>query len=1062
MLQHILKIIPNRTLLALPLFLCLLPGCVPRSNFPTAVNGTLDLSRWDFEKDGIAALDGQWEFHWDRLLMPADFSARGPVENRAFFSVPGLWGGLQLKKSPYPGDGFATYRLLIKTKPGPKNRALRLGLIQTSYNIWINGHLAGSGGIVGKGPKAAKPQAEVKIYRLAGTADTIELIVQVANYSQSRGGMRGHITLGTEDQITRQQNRMIAFDLTIFGCLLFMGLYLIVLYSFRKTDKSPLYFGIVCLLMAVSSVIHGLADGAFFTFGIYHPSYATHTKLAYFCVTLGLPFLMLFLHELFPGEWSKRTLHILLYALFLVHGLLLFLPIRVFCDYVIILELIGLFAIVYMGYVCAKGIIHKNEGAQFLAAGIGLTFLSAVYDFLIENGILHGPQLSNFSVLVCTFLISAFISWRFSRAFSAVKSLSEELINANLELSRMDRLKDEFLANTSHELRTPLSGIIGISESLIDGAAGSLSKRVRFNLQTIIASGRRLANLVNDILDHAKLRHEDIVLKVQPVDIRSLADGILAVSTQLADRQGLELVNDIPPGIPYVLADEDRLHQIMFNLVGNAIKFTDTGMVRVSAAQTGSLVEITVADTGIGIPRDRLGTIFQSFKQVDSGDARSFGGTGLGLAITRRLVELHRGKIAVDSNPGMGSRFSFTLPISQNPPTADHSHEISTINIDTRQYGPISEWENPTILLPESEKDSSEKVQVLIVDDDPVNLQVASNHLALKAISSKTVSNGLEALDLIENGLVPDLVLLDIMMPKMTGYEVCAKLRHKFAPAELPIIMLTAKNRTSDLQKGFESGANDYLAKPYSKEELISRVRAQLQIKEAYQTLIENQQLEREVLEQKQKKEMARLQTEKEKLEKLRYQLNPHFLFNALASIRGAVLKDKEAAREMISHLAEFSRLTLARGSMETLAIAEEIEVIRHYLAMEQIRFGDYLTVSIEIEPDAENLRIPALLFQPLVENAIKYGIRTSPDSLEVIISVKIRQPDMVSLEISNSGKWVEPGATDSRYSTGTGVENIKQRLENYYSGQFRFETRAETGMVIIKIVVPRIIPYKH
>jgi LytS/YehU family sensor histidine kinase len=300
------------------------------------------------------------------------------------------------------------------------------------------------------------------------------------------------------------------------------------------------------------------------------------------------------------------------------------------------------------------------------------------------------------------------------------------------------------------------------------------------------------------------------------------------------------------------------------------------------------------------------------------------------------------------------------------------------------------------------------------------------------------------------------------MMPKMTGYEVCAKLRQKYGPSQLPIIMLTAKNRTSDLQKGFELGANDYLAKPYSREELISRVRAHLQIKAAYQTLIENQQLEKEVLEQKQKKELARLQTDKETLAKLRYQLNPHFLFNALASIRGAVLRDKDAARELISHLAEFSRLTLSRGSMDTLTVTAELEVIGHFLAMEQIRFGDYLTVSIEVEPEAGDFEVPALVLQPLVENAVKYGSRTSPDTLVVGISVKMQPPDMIRLAISNSGNWVEPGTTDSRYSTGTGIENIKQRLEKYYKGQYRFEIHTAPGQVKVEIDLPRMILHKQ
>jgi two-component system sensor histidine kinase ChiS len=1053
-----LKRNPGRILFAVTLICWLLCGCNNGQKSPKSVNGLLDLSGWNFEKDGNVTLDGQWEFYWMRLLTPADFSGGDRPDNRAFFPVPGLWGGFQLKESPYTGDGFVTYRLRIRKNSKYREMALRVGLIQTSYRIWVNGQPVGSAGIVGTEPRDAQPQAEVKLYPFESTTDTIELIVQVANYFQSRGGMRGHISLGTEAQIIKHHSRMIALDLTLLGCLLFMGIYLIVLYTFRHADKSPLYFGIVCLFMAVSSVIHGLSDGAFYAFGIYQPGYATHTKLAYFCVTLGLPFFMLFLYALFPREWSQRTLRSLLWGLFLLHALLVFLPIRVFCDYVIILEVLCLVAGIYAGYVCVKAIARKNEGAQFLAIGVGLAISSGFYDFLIDNGILHGPQLSNFSILACTFLIAAVISWRFSRAFSAVESLSEELTGANLELSRMDRLKDEFLANTSHELRTPLSGVIGIAESLIDGAAGKLSHTARANLQTIVSSARRLTDLVNDILDHAKLRHEDIELKVQPLDIRSLVDSVIAVSARLADRKGLRLANDVPAGTPHVLADEDRLHQIMINLIGNAIKFTHSGTVRVSAAPKAKMNEITVADSGIGIPAERIETIFQSFQQVDSGDARSFGGTGLGLSISRRLVELHGGTITVDSEPGRGSRFSFTLPISPDQPGPDDHPALSTIRTDSLPIGPLAVSEDPSMQPFEPEKESGEKAQVLIVDDDPVNLRVASNHLMLEAISHRAVSSGLDALDLIREGLAPDLVLLDIMMPKMTGYEVCEKLRQTYGPSELPIIMLTAKNRTSDLQKGFESGANDYLAKPYSKEELISRVRAHLQIRESYRTLIEKQQLEGEVLDQKQKKELARLQAEKEKLEKLRYQLNPHFLFNALASIRGAVLRDKDVARELISHLAKFSRLTLSRGNMDTLTVSEELEVIRHFLAMEQIRFRDYLTISTEIDSEAENVRIPALMLQPLVENAIKYGSRTSPDTLTVSIAVNMQPPDRIRLTISNSGSWVEPGTTESRYSTGAGIANTKQRLDKYYSKKYRFEIKNEEGQVKIHIDIPRVI----
>jgi signal transduction histidine kinase len=509
-----------------------------------------------------------------------------------------------------------------------------------------------------------------------------------------------------------------------------------------------------------------------------------------------------------------------------------------------------------------------------------------------------------------------------------------------------------------------------------------------------------------------------------------------------------------------VEGDENRLQQIFYNLIGNAIKFTDQGEIRVAAIQVDSMVRVSVSDTGIGIPEEKFETIFQAFEQGDSASSRAYSGTGLGLSITRHLVELHGGEIRLGSEVGKGSTFYFTLPMSDGLPGEDNLPAVSRVVNDTptEENFLLPSAANPQPAALDTPPSNRDPYQVLVVDDDPVNLQVAANHLLLENISFQTASDGRGALERIESGERPHVLLLDIMMPKITGYEVCRRLRETFSPSELPIIMLTAKTHVADLVEAYKAGASDYLSKPFSKDELISRVRCHLDLRGSYANFVEKQRLEREVLQQKQKKQMARLQAEKEKLEKLRYQLNPHFLFNALASIRGAVLRDREVARELISHLAEFSRLTLSRGSMDTLTITEELEVIRHFMAMEQIRFGDYLTVTIEIDPNVEKIQVPALVLQPLVENAVKYGSRTSPDALEVTISAKTQPPDMIRLEIENSGRWVEPGTTDSKYSTGTGIENVKQRLEKYYASRYRFETRAEGGQVTIEIDVPRVI----
>ncbi|MDJ0714644.1 MAG: adenylate/guanylate cyclase domain-containing protein [Prochloraceae cyanobacterium] len=427
----------------------------------------------------------------------------------------------------------------------------------------------------------------------------------------------------------------------------------------------------------------------------------------------------------------------------------------------------------------------------------------------------------------------------------------------NAQMKRLDRLKDEFLANTSHELRTPLNGIIGIAESLVDGATGTLPAQTLANLAAIAASGKRLSTLVNDILDFSQLKHKDIKLQLRAVRVREITEVVLTVSRLLIGNKNLELKNNISPDLPPVLADENRLQQILYNLVGNGIKFTDSGWVEVSAqllSEDGETTRredrpksdylaISVQDTGIGIPEDKLDRIFEFFEQADGSTARVYGGTGLGLAITKKLLELHGGTISVESTPGVGSKFTFLLPISEQSPQLAKigSDSVSPLSIDSggeetqSALGDLqpdtSSQFHPQFMCAISQENSSARAwQILIVDDDPVNLQVLNNYLCLCQYEITQASSGQEALALLERGFKPDLILLDVMMPRITGYEVIEKIRSQWQLDELPVVLLTAKNRISDLVTGLRMGANDYLTKPIVKDELLARIRTHLNL----------------------------------------------------------------------------------------------------------------------------------------------------------------------------------------------------------------------------------------
>lgn len=400
-------------------------------------------------------------------------------------------------------------------------------------------------------------------------------------------------------------------------------------------------------------------------------------------------------------------------------------------------------------------------------------------------------------------------------------------------IQQADLLKDEFLANTSHELRTPLNGIIGLTESMLAGATGEITAVQAQNLDLIAISGRRLANLVNDLLDFSKLKHEEMELHTRPTDIRAITDLVLMISMPLAQDKELSLFNNVPEDLPFACADEDRLQQILHNLIGNAVKFTEVGEIEVSARPLADTVEIWVRDTGIGIKKEQQDKIFRPFEQVNSSIARTHGGTGLGLSITKKIVEMHGGQLYVESQMGTGTTFRFTLPRCSETEAEMEMETRSTTGLTSR---PLSLVQNSIQRIARDNTPTSattaanQNFTLLVVDDEPINLQVLTNYLDPQGYQVITSTSGADALQKMEEGLVPDLIVLDVMMPHMTGYEVCERIRLEHQIQKVPIIMLTARNQVVDLIRGFAAGANDYLTKPFSQEELLTRIRAHMQL----------------------------------------------------------------------------------------------------------------------------------------------------------------------------------------------------------------------------------------
>ena len=334
--------------------------------------------------------------------------------------------------------------------------------------------------------------------------------------------------------------------------------------------------------------------------------------------------------------------------------------------------------------------------------------------------------------------------------------LVTELEQRAADLEETNRLKDEFLANTSHELRTPLNGIIGIIDSLLHGAGGRLSKPMRQNISLVLKSAERLSHLINDILDFSKMRKNQIDVNFKPIDMKNLVGHTLQLIAGTLRTYSVDLSNDLPDDLPPVLGDESRIQQVLYNLIGNAVKFTPKGSVKVGATILENEICFSVSDTGIGIKTENLESIFESFEQGAGGVDREFGGTGLGLSISKRLIELHGSTITVESTEGEGSVFSFKLKIDNEENAVETATEPKQATLPNNvlsepleEKAPVVEELPVQVSIDELEhifqEVDEEKSTILCVDDELVNLQVLLNHLLSRNYNVIVASAGKES-----------------------------------------------------------------------------------------------------------------------------------------------------------------------------------------------------------------------------------------------------------------------------------------------------------------------------
>ncbi|MBN2535026.1 MAG: response regulator [Spirochaetales bacterium] len=934
---------------------------------PVAEKGIIDLRKWDFEKNGFVNLAGEWEFYWNRILLPEDFfSGKITPELSGYIKIPHDWTGYKVNGEKISGKGYGTFRLRILHRSIEKSVLLRVEEIYSAADIFVNSIKCDLKNEIKVGNKSDVPRWRPRTVPISFNSTETEIIINVSNYNHVNGGITGDIKTGLFADIMNQRDQKILQDLVIIGGILIIGFYYIIFFLLRVKDKAPLLFGILCIILAIRTFARSENElpvsvflemriiyiTFFFSFPVFSAFFylffrQPHVRFVFIIMSI-LSFISAFIVLIFPPEIYVHTIGVFLFFLLL------------FCIYIIVCLIIA--------------VSERKDGAISFLTGFILLAGITVNDVLHLNQVIKTGFYIHYGLFIFIFSQAIGLAKKFSNSFKTAEYLSENLqievdnktreltlitrkaIDAKTEIEKMSRQKTDFFVNLTHETKTPLTLIKFYFDRYIKTHGDPE------DLHIVKQNIEKLQRDMVNFLDSEKLIKGQIFYNHdQSINVSQMLQQKIVLFKEIAGKKNIVINSDIMNDL-YIKSDSFAFDRIINNLLDNAIKYTgEHGTINVSLVEKDNAICLIVKDNGIGISEERLNVIYDPYYQL-SHKKRNIQGIGMGLFIVKKIVESLDAKIDIESALDKGTAFTITFKKLE---INNKQIEQDTNDVSSPLHTGISMSELKEYGI------SDKKYNILIVEDNYDLLRFMQTEMA-NIFNVYIAGNGKQGLEKLTAIPKPEVIISDIMMDEMDGYEFLNKLKQKKEYSDIPLIFLTAKTSITEKIKGLSEGAIDYVFKPFTMEEINTKIHS----------IIRNNNI-------------RRLLYEKDKYASLGMLLSgiSHEILNPLSAINAPLVNLKNYLSSLeIEHTKTDNYInTIEANSKRISTIIKNLKMLYYSneVAIEKINLKSFIepikkifagkikeriTITSEIDPDFEipaNKNLLRQIIINLISNAI-------------------------------------------------------------------------------------------